>query len=131
MHTTSDIGTEPLAVLHHMYDAWEANDADAIAALYTPDATVVRPGSFTNGREEIRAFMAAAFAGAMKGSRAIDTLDSVRLFGDDTAIVISVTGILLAGETDLAADRYRRGTWTLVRDDDQWLIAAFNNCDAS
>jgi uncharacterized protein (TIGR02246 family) len=131
MHTTSDIETEPLAALHEMYAAWEANDADALAALYTADATVVRPGSFTNGREEVRAFMATAFAGPMKGSRAIDRLDSVRLFGEDTAIVISVTGVLLAGETDLPADRYRRGTWTLVRDGGQWLIAAMHNCETA
>jgi uncharacterized protein (TIGR02246 family) len=130
MHTTSDIETEPLAVLHQLYAAWEANDADAFAALYTPDATVIRPGSFSNGREEIRASMAAAFAGPMKGSRGIDTPHSVRLAGGDTAIVVSVAGILMAGETDLPPDRYRRATWTLTRDHGQWLIAAYHNCEA-
>ena len=130
MSTTSDIDTEPLAVLQQLYTAWEANDADAFAALYTADATVVRPGSFSDGRDAVHASMAAAFAGPMKGSRAIDTMHSVRFYGDDTAVVISLAGILMAGETELPADRYRRATWTLVRDHGRWLIAAYHNCEA-
>ena len=57
--------------------------------------------------------MAAAFAGPMKDSRPIDTTHSVRLYGNDTAIVIGVAGVLLAGESELPADRLRarRGHW--------------------
>jgi uncharacterized protein (TIGR02246 family) len=75
--------------------------------------------------------MAAAFAGPMKDSRPIDTTHSVRLYGEDTAIVIGVAGVLLAGERELPADRLRRATWTLVREDGQWLIAAYHNCETS
>ena len=50
MHTPTDIKTDPLAVVHELYAAWEANDADALVALYTEDATVVRPGSFNRAR---------------------------------------------------------------------------------
>jgi uncharacterized protein (TIGR02246 family) len=131
MQTPTDIMSDPLTVLHEMYAAWEANDADTLAALYTADATVVRPGSFNDGREEVRASMAAAFAGPMKDSRPIDTTHSVRLYGVDTAIVIGVAVVLLAGESELPADRLRRATWTLVREDGQWLIAAYHNCETS
>lgn len=131
MHTSTDIKTDPLTVLHAMYAAWEANDADALVALYTADATVVRPGSFNDGREEVRSSMAAAFAGPMKDSRPIDTTHSVRMYGEDTAIVIGVAGVLLAGESELPADRLRRATWTLVCEDGQWLIAAYHNCESS
>ena len=121
--------TAPLAVLDQLYAAWTALDADAFAALYVEDATVARPGSFCNNRQEVRESMAAAFAGPMKGSRPIDTPHSVRFFGDDTAVVISVAGVLMAGETDVPADRFRRATWTLTRQDGQWLIAAYHNCE--
>jgi uncharacterized protein (TIGR02246 family) len=131
MHTPTAIKTDPLTVLHEMYAAWEANDADALVALYTADATVVRPGSFNDGREAVRTSMAAAFAGPMKDSRPIDATHSVRVYGENTAIVIGVAGVLLAGESELPADRLRRATWTLVREDGQWLIAAYHNCEAS
>ena len=128
--TVTPAEAEVLAVLDRLYDAWVANDADAFAALYTDDATVVRPGSFNEGRDEVRASMAAAFAGPMKGSRAVDTPHSVRFYGPDTAIVISVAGILMAGETTLAPERLRRATWTLTRSNGRWMIAAYHNADA-
>ena len=131
MRTSTDINTDPLTVLHEMYAAWEANDADSLVALYTADATVVRPGSFNDGREEIRTSMAAAFAGPMKDSHPIDTTHSMRLYGEDTAIVIGVAGVMLAGESELPPDRLRRATWTLVRDNRPWLIAAYHNCETS
>jgi hypothetical protein len=37
-------------VLQELYAAWADNDADAFAALYLDDATVVMPGVFHQGR---------------------------------------------------------------------------------
>ncbi|HEY4332332.1 MAG TPA: SgcJ/EcaC family oxidoreductase [Ilumatobacteraceae bacterium] len=128
MNTPSALATEPLTVIDRLYAAWAANDADALAALYTADATVVRPKSFDDGQDEVRASMAAAFAGPLKGSRGIETNHSVRVYGD-TAIVIGIAGVMMAGESEIPAERMRRATWTLVREDGSWLIAAYHNCE--
>lgn len=117
-------------VLQAVYAAWANNDADAFAALYVADATVVLPGVYKKSRDEVRTYMAVAFAGPMKGSRGIDEPLNVRFLGADAAVVISEAGILMAGETALPAERLVRATWVLAKQDGKWLIAAYHNCPA-
>ncbi|SCL39058.1 conserved hypothetical protein [Micromonospora rhizosphaerae] len=118
-------------VLRALVAAWADNDADAFAARYTDDATVVLPGGvFHQGREEVRRYLAGAFAGPLKGSTSVDEPESVRIIGDDTAVVVSRSGFLLPGEKTLPAERRRRATWTLSRQDGEWRVAAYQNCQA-
>ena len=123
--TTTTADQAALGVLDGMYAAWAAGDADGIARHYTEDASVVMPGLHHSGREAVRAFFTAGFAGRLKGSTAIDEPQEVRFYGADTAIVISTGRIVLAGPD--ADNRVVRATWTLVRQDGQWLIAAYAN----
>jgi uncharacterized protein (TIGR02246 family) len=117
-------------VIRAVYDAWAANDANAFAALYTEDATVVQPGIHKRNQEDIRTTMAAAFAGPLKGSTVLDQPQSVRLIGSDAAIVITEGGILMAGETELPSERMVRATWVLSKVDGQWYVAAYQNSPA-
>lgn len=118
-------------LLHALVAAWAANDADAFADRYTDDATVVLPGGvFHQGREEVRRYMAAAFAGPLKGSTSVDEPEHVRLLGDRAAVVVSRSGFRLPGEETLPADRLRRATWVLSRHDDGWRVEAYHNCPA-
>ena len=55
-----------------MYEAWEANDAEAFVAEYLDDASVVQPGVYKKDRQRIQSTMAGGFAGPLKGSRVID-----------------------------------------------------------
>jgi uncharacterized protein (TIGR02246 family) len=116
------------AVIRAVYAAWADNDADAFIAQYTDDATVVMPGVYRRSRDEVYAYMAAAFAGPLKGSRAIDEPQNVRLLGEDAAVVISEGGILMAGESVLPAERRVRATWVVEKRGGQWLVAAYHNC---
>lgn len=128
--TAVDSSAAVRAVLQQLYDAWAAYDADALAALYAEDATVVMPGVFHRGRPAIRDYLAAAFAGPLHGSRAVDEPQDIRLLGPDTAIVVSTAGILQPGEQDLPAGREVHATWVLSRQDERWLIAAYANAPA-
>ncbi|HEY3606123.1 MAG TPA: SgcJ/EcaC family oxidoreductase [Pseudonocardiaceae bacterium] len=128
---TTTIDTTPvLDVLHRMNAAWVAADADAFVAEYVEDATVVLPGTFHQGRAAIRDFMADSFAGRLKGTHPLDEPKDVRVLGADTAIVVSRTGVAMAGEQDVPADRERIGTWVLTRQNGRWLVAAFANAPA-
>ncbi len=120
-----------LDVLASVYKAWEAGDADAFVADYTDDATVVQPGVYKKDREEIRATMAAGFAGPLSGSRATDHPADVRFLTDDTAVVISEGGIIFPGQDAVASERLVRATWVLVKRDDAWRIASYHNRPAS
>jgi uncharacterized protein (TIGR02246 family) len=137
--TTSTTTTAPsgadrqaiLDVLTAVYKAWAANDAEAFVAGYTEDATVVQPGVYKKDREEIRATMAAAFAGPLRGSRATDHPAAIRFLAADTAVVISEGGIIFPGQDAVASERRVRATWVLVRRGDAWRIAAYHNSPAS
>ena len=134
--TTKTIGSKAdqqavLGVLKAVYEAWEANDAEAFVADYTDDASVVQPGVYKKDREEIRATMAAGFAGPLSGSRATDHPTDVRFLTDDTAVVISEGGIIFPGQDAVASEGLVRATWVLVRRDGGWLIASYHNSPAS
>ncbi|GAA1894450.1 SgcJ/EcaC family oxidoreductase [Asanoa iriomotensis] len=109
-----------MELLDRVYAAW--GDADAFAALYREDATVVMPGVLRQGRAAVRDSMAAAWAGPLRGSRPIDEPVDVRVFGD-TAVVVSRAGILLPGESSLAPGAARLATWVLHRGE----VAAYTN----
>ncbi|AEV87630.1 hypothetical protein ACWT_6618 [Actinoplanes sp. SE50] len=110
--------------------AWIAGDADAVAELYTADATVVTSGAALRSRAEIRQFFKTGFAGPLKGSAPLDRQESIRYAGADVAIVSSTSGIRMAGEPEVPADRIRRATWVLTREGDHWLAAAYHNSPA-
>jgi uncharacterized protein (TIGR02246 family) len=115
-------------VLVDSYKAWEAGDADGMVASYTADATAIMTGSLRDSREVIRASMAAAFDGPLKGSSTYNKRLSLRFVGRDSAIVISESAILFAGETEVPDDlRKVNATWVLEKRDGQWLIAAYHN----
>jgi uncharacterized protein (TIGR02246 family) len=115
------------AALEDVYNAWAANDADAFVASYSEDATAILPGSYLPSREAIRATMAALFAGALKGSRAIHDVQRVRFVDATTAIVINEGGVLLAGQSEPASDSRARETWVLSKHSGTWRIEAFHN----
>ena len=121
-----------LDVLAGLYRAWEAGDAEAFVADYTEDASVIQPGVYEKDREEIRANMAAAFAGPLSGSRVAARPVDVRLLAGDTAIVVSEDGIIFPAQQDaVASERLVRATWVLVRRDGGWRIPSYHNSPAS
>ena len=115
------------AVLVDSYKAWEAGDADGMVADYTADATAILPGSLRDSRDAIRKSMALAFEGPLKGSSTYNRQLSLRFVGRDAAIVVSESGILFAGQTEVPDTGKVNATWVFERRDGQWLIAAYHN----
>ena len=116
-------------VLRSAMAAWTANDADGFTSHYADDVSVVlQAGVYHRSKAEIRAYMAAGFAGPLKGSTGVDQQESVRVLGDDAAIVVSLSGYRLPGETEVPAGRLRRATWVLAKEDGTWLVKSYHNC---
>jgi uncharacterized protein (TIGR02246 family) len=127
----SDSRTEDVAaiqaVLVDSYKAWEAGDADGMVADYTADATAIMTGSLRDSRDVIRASMAQAFDGPLKGSSTYNKQLSLRFVGRDAAIVVSESGILFAGQSEVPEAGRVNATWVLEKRDGRWLIAAYHN----
>jgi uncharacterized protein (TIGR02246 family) len=115
------------AVLVDSYEAWEAGDADVMVANYTADATAIMTGSLRESRDQVRKNMALAFEGPLKGSSTYNKQLSLRFAGRDAAIVVSESGILFTGETEVPDKRKVNATWVFEKRDGRWLIAAYHN----
>ena len=113
------------AVFGETSRAWADGDAEAFAARYTPDATVVLPGIYLPGQDAIRTAMAAAFAGPLKDSQRVHRVENIRFTDPATAIVITDSFTVHPGEPEPPARQRERATWILTRHDGTWLIDAY------
>lgn len=108
--------------------AWADNDADAFAEVFTEDATLILPGDvFIVGKEDIRSFMAAGYAGPYRDTRVHGVPVSVKLLGSQSAVLVTEGGVLAPGDETVAPERAIRATWVLVERDGQWLITSYQN----
>jgi uncharacterized protein (TIGR02246 family) len=115
------------AVLMQSYKAWDAGDADGMVADYAPDATAIMTGSRRDSRDVIRQSMAQAFAGPLKDTSTYNKQLSIRFLGRDAAIIVSESGILFGGATEVPDTGKVNATWVFEKRDGQWLIAAYHN----
>jgi uncharacterized protein (TIGR02246 family) len=115
------------AVIERIVAAWAAHDADAFAETFTEDATMILPGLFKRGREEIRSYMAQAYAGPFRGTRVTGTPVDLKFLGPAAALLITRGGVLAEGDTEVSGERAIHATWTVVKRGGEWLLTAYQN----
>jgi uncharacterized protein (TIGR02246 family) len=115
------------AVLADSYRAWEAGDAEGMVAHYRADATAIMTGSLRGSRDVIRESMALAFDGPLKGTSTYNKQLSLRFLGTEAAIVVSESGILFPGQSEVPEGSRVNATWVLAKQNGEWLIAAYHN----
>jgi len=115
------------AVPERIVAAWSNYDADAFAAVFTEDGTMILPGIYQKGRPGIRAFMVAAFAGPYQGTQVTGQPIDVRFLNSETGVVITQGGVLAPGQTEVPPDQAIHASWIVVKQDGTWLLAAYHN----
>jgi uncharacterized protein (TIGR02246 family) len=128
--TTGDVQAVR-AVIDAVSEAWAAGDAEAFVGHYAEEATAVLPGFALLSRAVIRTAMAAAFAGQLKGTRRVHRVQGVRFLDDATALVITRSATVPAGDADPAADAWSIATWALSGRSGRWLVEAYHDCPAA
>jgi uncharacterized protein (TIGR02246 family) len=120
---------EALSVPLRLVEAWSRNDAGDVADVFTEDGILILPGDvFKKGREEIKSFMAAAYAGPFKGTGVTGKPVDLRFVADDVALIRTHGGILAAGEDVIDPELAVRSTWVAVKKDDgKWYLAGYQN----
>lgn len=125
---TSEKEKEVLSVPLRLVAAWARNDASGVAGVFTEDGIMILPGDvYKKGRDEIRSFMAAAYAGPFKGTGVTGRPVDLRFVSDDVALIRTHGGILAPGETDIAPELAVRSTWITVKQDGEWRLAGYQN----
>ena len=117
-----------LAAFETMSDVWAVQDAARFAACYAGDATVIGPGIYLQGKDDINRSMAAAFAGPLKDSIRPHSAHSVRFLSGDIAVVVTGSATLFPGEAQAPPERQHLVTWILTRRDGRWLVEANHMC---
>ena len=126
---TSDADAGAIAALtQQVSTAWAKGDADTFADVFVEDGTMILAGVFCQGKDEVRDYMAKAFAGPYQGTQVTGQPIGIKALGPDAAILLSDGGIIAAGEDEVSEDSAIRASWTAVRQDDgTWLLAAYQN----
>ncbi|MER7166863.1 SgcJ/EcaC family oxidoreductase [Micromonospora sp. NPDC000207] len=125
--TGTDPKAEVAALPQRLVAAWAEHDSAVFAQLFTPDGTMILPGVFCQGHEQIQQFMTNAFAGPYRGTRVTGQPFNIRFLGPDTVVMLTQGGVLAPGEEEVSAERAVRACWLAVRTDGQWRLAAYQN----
>ncbi|MER7012751.1 SgcJ/EcaC family oxidoreductase [Saccharopolyspora sp. NPDC000359] len=107
--------------------AWANHDADSFADQFVEDASMIIAGVYRDSRDGIREYMAEAYRGRFKGTRVTGTPVSMRMLGDDVAILLTRGGVLEPGQTEPSDHRAIYASWLVVRDGAGWRLAAYQN----
>lgn len=107
-----------LTVAMRIQAAWARNDADFFADTFTENGSLLMQDNQLTSREQIREYMSSGFSGPLRGARVKGWPIYLKFLDEDTALVITEGGIIMAGDDDIQADRFIRATWVISREAD-------------
>ncbi|WP_409494804.1 SgcJ/EcaC family oxidoreductase [Amycolatopsis sp. cmx-11-12] len=119
------------ALTQKVISAWAYNDADAFADVFTEDGTMILPGLYKKGREEIRTYLKNAFAGPYKGTQVTGKPVDIRFFSSEAGLLLTQGGVLAPGESEVSDSQAIRAAWFVVKQSGEWKLAAYQNSPAT
>lgn len=114
-------------IIGRLQEGWNSGSGKAFAEPFAEDADyVVINGMFIKGRAAIEAGHQRIFDTIYKNSRINPSVQRIRLLGDGVAIA-HIQWHLKTGEGAAQRERKAMNSMILIKKNDQWSIAAFQN----
>ncbi len=105
--------------------AWDANDPEGFANVFTENGSVLIDDEQINGRDAIRGFFADAFGdGVLAGTRLVTEPIEIKVLEPGVAVVITNGGVLRGDATTVPQQETVRGSWVTVRADGEWRLVS-------
>jgi uncharacterized protein (TIGR02246 family) len=118
-------------IVKRLEDSWNANDSQSFAAPFVEDANFIHIfGGQLDGRSGIQAAHRHIFDTIYRGSHSSFVLRSIRFLRPDVAVVFARAQVKFK-EGNEAREIETRPTLTVVKEQDTWQIAAFQNTKIS
>jgi uncharacterized protein (TIGR02246 family) len=120
-------------VVERYRDAFNHHDAQAVAALYAPNADFTNMyGDGQHGRPAIERDYTNLFSGRLKEAHYNDTVKSIRMLGPRLAVMDAnweMSGT--TGPNGAPPNPVRKGmlTWVMAQRDGEWYILVFHEFD--
>ncbi|MEV6926509.1 SgcJ/EcaC family oxidoreductase [Dactylosporangium sp. NPDC051485] len=108
--------------------AWDANDADTFAGMFVDNGSMLIGDTQLMSSEEIRTYLAEAFAAGWKGTTMQEQPREIRLLTPSVAIAIMEGGVVQAGTGALDPGNAERAMWVLVKRDGDWRVVSRQTC---
>lgn len=108
--------------------AWDANDAENLAAMFVDNGSMLIGDTQLMSREEIREYLEKSFAGSYKGSKLADEPLDIRLLGDgSSAVAITQGGFVRPGSAGLEKGESTRSMWVFAKRDGDWRVVSYQS----
>ncbi|MET0520427.1 MAG: SgcJ/EcaC family oxidoreductase [Jiangellaceae bacterium] len=104
-----------LTIGQRIQAAWAANDADTFADVFAENGSLLMRDEQLTSRSEIRAYMAAGFAGPFKGAWVTGWPLEVKFLDDNVAFLVTQGGIVIPPDDELLPQRQIRAVWVIAR----------------
>ena len=109
------------STLDRLAEAWKANDAAAVASLFTDDGSLINPfGQRADGRAAVAGMYEEYFAGMLKATSTTIDVRHVRAVNDDYAFVdteqqiLGPDGLIVLAVHLTALFRQEEGRWLIA-----------------
>jgi uncharacterized protein (TIGR02246 family) len=120
------------SLYQQLMDGWNRGSGEAFAAPFGEDGDLVGfDGTYLKGRQETISFHQQLFDTYVKVSRLVGKIRHVRFVTPDVAIIHTIGGTIMAGQTDIEPERNSVQTLVATKDSKgEWYLTAFQNTRA-
>ena len=127
-HSTEEVAVR--ALYQCLLETWNQRNAEAMAALFVADGTIIGfDGTQNVGQAEIAATTRQIFIEHLTHTY-VGKVREVRFLRPDVALLRAVVGFIAPGQTDLDAALNAVQTLVSVRRNGKWLVELFQNTPA-